>query len=146
MKIRSGGQADLEQSLADPRVSAVVSLDLGFTQAFDPASVAAITRPVLVIGAGHHLPDLPVAVESRHLAALLPAASTTYREIDDISHFTFFSACRPGAVERLKAAGEGDEMICDDGGGRDRATLHAELVGLIKRFLEEAGFATAAAG
>jgi predicted dienelactone hydrolase len=138
--------AQLEQSLADPRVGAVVSLDLGFTQAFSPESVSAIDIPVLVIGAGSHLPDLPVDAESRHLAKMLPEATTIYLESDEITHFTFFSACRPGAIERLIAVGEGDEMICKDGGGRDRAALHAELLGLIKRFLEDAGFGTTAAG
>ncbi len=91
-------QDQLEQSLADPRVDAVVSLDLGFTQAFSPESVAGIDIPVLVIGAGSHLPDLPVDAESRHLAKMLPEATTIYLESDEITHFMFFSECRPGAV------------------------------------------------
>lgn len=129
----------LGRSLADPRLAAVVSYELGFTQAFDPASVAAIAIPVLVIGAGHHLPELPVADESRRLARMLPARTSRYHEIADISHFSIFPLCKPGAIEFLKSADKGDEMICGDGGGRDRATLHEDLAALIKGFLIDAG-------
>ena len=136
----------LERSLADDRVSAVVSFDLGLSQAFDPASVAAIDIPMLVIGAGSYQPGMPVDAESRDLAAMLPEATTTYQESAEFTHFTFFSECRPGAVTMLIAIGEGDEMICEDGGERSRADLHAELVERIGQFLREAGFATPAAG
>jgi hypothetical protein len=46
----------------------------------------------------------------------------------------------------LVAIGEGDEVICDDGGERSRADLHAELIARIEQFLQDAGFATPAAG
>ena len=71
---------------------------------------------------------------------MLPKPTTTYREIADISHFSFFPRCRAGALDLLAKAGEGDEIICADGGGRDRATLHEEIVGLIEEFLAKAGF------
>ena len=135
--------AMLERSLQEERLNAIISLDLGFTQAFEPSSVAAISAPTLVIGAGSHQPELPVAAESRHLSTMLPAATSTYHEIADISHFTFFPLCKPGAAKLLAAAGEGDEIICRDGGGRDRKTLHAALTDLIKTFLIGAGFGTA---
>ena len=129
----------LKQPLGDPRIGAVVSYDLGGTQGFDPKSVAEISTPTLVIGAGAHLPDLPVAAESRRLAELLPAESVQYEEIADISHFSIFQRCKPGAEALLAAAGEGDEIICRDGEGRDRQTLHGVLWGLISEFLVESG-------
>ncbi len=132
--------ANLERSLGDPRLTAAISLDLGFTQAFDPASIAAIGIPVLVIGAGHHLPNLPVAEEFRYLAEMLPTATTIYREIEDISHFSFFAECKPDAIDLLAAAGEGEDIICQDGGGRDRAVLRVEIADQVKIFLDEAGF------
>jgi predicted dienelactone hydrolase len=73
---------------------------------------------------------------------MLPAATSVYHELEDISHFSFFPRCKPGATEILAAAGEGDEVICSDGGGRDRRTLHAHFVDLIKTFLSNAGFKT----
>lgn len=144
--VDQAARAQLERSLRDDRVRAVVSFDLGLAQAFDPATVAAIDIPVLVIGAGSPQPLLPVEAESRYLAAMLPEATTTYLESAEITHFTFFSECRPGAVAMLIAIGEGDEMICEDGGERSRADLHAELIERIEQFLRDAGFATPPAG
>ena len=136
----AAGRESLESPLGDDRLAAVVSFDLGLAQAFDRQSVAAIDIPTYVIGAGSHLRDLPVEAESRHLAGMLPPATSTYLESDEITHFTFFSECRPGAREKLIAIGEGDEMICDDGGDRPRSELHAELIETITGFLRDAGF------
>ncbi len=137
-------QVRLQEPARDPRLRAVVSYDLGFTQAFDPASVGAIAIPVLVIGAGNHQAALPVAAESRRLAALLPAATSRYYEIADISHFSIFPECKAGATALLAALGQGDEVICIDGapgsGGRDRATLHSLLLRMVTDFLADAGF------
>ena len=130
----------LERAQADDRIGAVFSFDLGLTQAFDPTSVASIATPVLVIGAGSSLPRVPVEAESRYLATILPEATTHYHESTELTHFTFFSECRPGAVEMLIAIGQGDEMICEDGGNRSRAMLHAELITMIEQFLRDAGF------
>lgn len=130
----------LEAPLGDPRLSAAISLDLGLAQALDPGSVAAIDIPALVIGAGSSLPDLPVDAESRHLASMLPAATSDYVEIADMSHFSVFAHCKPGATSLLAAAGEGDEIICENGGGRDREALHAEISYLIRDFLRKADF------
>ncbi len=133
---------NLERSLADMRLTAAISLDLGFTPGLDPVSVVAIDIPVLVIGAGHEMPEMPLAEESRHFAAMLPEATSTYREIADISHFSFFAECKPGAVDLLALAGDGDEIICGDGNGRERKVLHEEIAEIIKAFLKEAGFTT----
>ncbi len=132
--------AKLESSLVDLRLTAAISLDLGFTPALDPTSIAAIDIPVLVIGAGHEMPEMPLAEESRHFAEMLPKSTSTYREIAAISHFSFFAECKPGAVDLLALAGEGGEVVCGDGNGRDRKMLHEEIIGLIKTFLKEAGF------
>jgi len=49
--------------LSDPRVAAIVSLDLGFARGFSDASLAALNRPTLVIAAGTPSPELPAALE-----------------------------------------------------------------------------------
>ena len=131
----------LEASSLDLRVGAVVTLDLGLTQGFDPASLTAVAVPVLVIGAGSENSLLPLDAESRALAAALPAGRVRYLEPADARHFTFLGVCKPGAEAILKAESPGDEIVCRDGGGRDRPTLHAMLVGRVKAFLREAGFA-----
>lgn len=137
---------DYARDLADPRVGAVVSLDLGFTGALTPESLQAITIPVLVMAAGGRNPRMNVALESRRLAGRLPAATTTYVEIAGASHFSFMGECKPGAYELLAAEAPGDEILCIDGdmeggdsSGGQRAGLHAAMLEAIGDFLQKAG-------
>lgn len=125
------------QSWADARVQAIVTLDLGLSQGFDPASLAAVTTPALVIAAGPGDARMPVALESRYLARWLPAATTRYTAIDDASHFSFLNVCKAAAIPLLEADRPGDGMICRDGSGRDRAAIHRQVAGLVSRFLDE---------
>lgn len=131
-------QQALGRSFRDPRIKAVVSLDLGLSRGFDPASLAAITVPVLVIGEGAGNPKMPVELESRAMAALLPAATTRYVEIADAAHFTFLPLCKPGAAALLDKDVPGDGIICDDRGGRDRIALHRQIADLVSGFLTAA--------
>lgn len=127
----------LGQNLADKRVKAVVLMDLGFTQAMTPESLAVVDIPVLVLGAGAEgeLSPMPVSGESRTLASLLPPRMTTYKEIKKASHFSFFRVCKPEAAALLKEESPGDEVICEDGPGADRSELHAEILNLILDFI-----------
>lgn len=127
--------AALSRSLADDRVQAIVTLDLGLSQGFDPASLAAMTTPALVIAAGPGDARMPVALESRYLADQMPAATTRYAAINDASHFSFLNVCKVDAVPLLEANRPGDGMICRDGDGRDRATIHRQVASLVSRFL-----------
>lgn len=134
--------ATLARPLADARIRAVVTLDLGLSQGFDPASLAAVARPVLVIGAGPGNPKMPVELESGHLARLLPAATTRYVPIGDAGHFSFLGICKPGAIALLEAERPGDGTICRDGGdpngeGRGRPAIHRQVTDLVGRFLNE---------
>ncbi len=130
----------LEDPLVDPRVTEVVIFDLGLTQAFDPASLAAIDLPVLVIGAGDANPLMPLEAESRALAAALP--HVRYLEPSDLSHFVFLGLCKPGGEAILAELEPGDEIVCREGKGRDRATLHTYVVDEVLAFLAGAGPAT----
>ncbi|PWC36548.1 alpha/beta hydrolase [Azospirillum sp. TSO35-2] len=139
----TGADADadgaLARSLADERVRAVVTLDLGLVQGFDPVSLAAIRVPVLVIAAGPGDPKMPVELESRALADRLPAGSTRYAAITDAGHFSFLSVCKADAIPLLEAERPGDGMICRDGqeAGRDRTILHRQVSGLVAGFLSD---------
>ncbi|BAI71034.1 alpha/beta hydrolase [Azospirillum sp. B510] len=130
-------------ALADRRIAAVVTLDLGLAQGFDPASLAALDKPFLVLGAGPGNPKMPVELESRHLAALLPRDKARYVEIADASHFSFLGICKTGAIPLLEAASPGDGMICrdgdgTDGDGRNREAIHRQLSELVVGFLTSA--------
>lgn len=130
--------ADLGSARLDDRVGAVVALDIGLARGFEPASLAAIEAPVLVIAAGAPNPRIPAAHESGHLAAQLPAAATTVIELADAGHFSFMPVCKPGAVALLEAEEPGDEIVCMDAGGRHREALHAVVARTIVDFLEAA--------
>lgn len=129
--------AALAQPLGDARVRAVVTLDLGLTQGFDPASLAAVRVPALVIAAGPGNPKMPVDLESRTLADRLPAATTRYVAIDDASHFSFLRVCKADAIPLLEADRPGDGVVCRDGNGRDRAAIHRQVADQVSRFLKD---------
>lgn len=131
-------EARLAADLSDKRISAVVSLDLGLSRGFTDASLAALSVPVLVIGAGVPSVDLPAQLESADLAKRLPAASSRYVEIADASHFTFMARCKPGAVGLIEESSPGDGIICGDAeGGRAREVIQQEVTSLITGFLAQ---------
>lgn len=131
-------RAALGQDLRDAQVKAVVSLDLGLARGFDPASLASIDVPVLMIGAGTDTAGIPASLESHYLADQLPAAFTRYVEIADAAHFSFLPVCKPGAGAMIEQETPGDGIVCDDGAGRDRTAIHRQVADLVIKFLADA--------
>ncbi|OOG70288.1 hypothetical protein BLJAPNOD_04622 [Ensifer sp. M14] len=134
----AGAAALLGADLADRRVQAVVSLDLGLARGFTPASLAAVQIPVFVVGAGVEDGPRSAKLESGYLAEYLPQGTSRYLEIADAAHFSFMQICKPGARALIEAETPGDGIVCDDGDGRDRATIHLETAGVIAGFLNTA--------
>ena len=58
------------------------------------------------------------------MAQLVPKGS--YAQVDDAVHFSFIPECQPGGAELLKSLGDSDRL-CDDGGMRKRADIHAHV-------------------
>ena len=141
-EINAGQDAEsrtlLGDNLRDGRVKAAVSLDLGLARGFDPTSLAAIDIPVLVIAAGAPNPKIPADLESGYLASNLPTTTTHYAEIPDATHFSFLPICKPGAAAMIEEETPGDGIVCQDGGGRDRKTIHQQMASLIIAFLTKA--------
>ncbi|MEQ9898246.1 alpha/beta fold hydrolase [Pectobacterium punjabense] len=131
-------RAQLDQSLADPRISAVVSLDMGLARGFTADSLAAINIPILIMAAGYPNEELPARLESYDLAQKLSPAHSAYKEIADATHFSFMQPCKPGAVEIINAENPGDGMICLDGGERSREQIHQEVGKDVSDFLQAA--------
>jgi predicted dienelactone hydrolase len=125
----------LEGDLRDPRIGAVVSLDLGLARSFSPESLAAVSVPVLIFGAGIDVGGLPADLESGYLAAKLPMAMREYVVVADAMHFSFMQLCKPGAVELIEERSPGDGVACKDGGTRGRAAIHREVADRIATFL-----------
>ncbi|MFJ5333974.1 alpha/beta hydrolase family protein [Pectobacterium sp. CHL-2024] len=134
----AASRAQLDKSLADPRISAVVSLDMGLARGFTAESLAAINIPVLIMAAGYPNDELPAKLESHDLAQKLSPAHSAYKEIADATHFSFMQLCKPGAVEIINAESPGDGMICLDGGERSREQIHQEVGKDVSDFLQAA--------
>lgn len=124
----------METSRKDPRVSRVISMDLGGTLTFSPESLAAIDIPVLVFGAGRG-DMIDQDIESRALAAALPAGSTRDVELAGAGHFDFMGVCKPGAYALLAEEEPGDEMVCVKGTG-ERQSQHEKILLEILSFLQ----------
>ncbi|WP_063912461.1 alpha/beta fold hydrolase [Pseudomonas sp. p21] len=130
--------ARLGDDLRDKRVTAIVTLDLGLSRGLTDESLVALPVPSLVIAAGAASEDLPAQLESAALAKRLPPATTRYVEIEDASHFSFLSMCKPGATALLEEEAPGDGIICQDGvNARPRAQIQAQIASLITEFLEQ---------
>ena len=119
------------RDVADARIRAAVSLAPGYVPAMDPASLAAIDTPVLVI-AGSADEMLPIAHHGRLLAGQLKRGE--YTELSYASHFSFLGVCAAGALEVLRE--DAAEFLCDDLGVERRSAVHARLVSHIESFLD----------
>ena len=75
--------------------------------------------------------SIDVSAAGSDLVARLPDAS--YAAVAPGNHFTFLAECKPEAPALLVA--EGEDPICDEPAGTDRAGAHAEIAVLIAAFL-----------
>lgn len=128
-------EAAMSVDLSDPRIRGVAVFDLGGTQTFSTASLAAISRQMLVIGAPRDVEKtgLDLDAESRTLAAALPKGVVTYLEPETLSHFDFLGLCTRDALEILREEEPDDLFVCTDGRAERRAE-HAAIVDEVDRF------------
>lgn len=132
VNLRAIDKALFEQSNLDRRIRSAVLVDPGLAQAYDARSLKDISIPMSFINLGS-AGTVPPGVFADELAALTP--NGTYAAVADSVHYSFLPECREGAAEILRSSGE-EEPICEDGGARPRADIHAELVRLIRGDLE----------
>lgn len=125
--LRQIDRVRFEQSNRDPRIMSAVLVDPSVAQAFDAQSLKEIAIPMNFINLGRS-GKTPVAVIADGLARLTPKGS--YAQVDDAVHFSFLAECKPGGAELLRSLGDADRL-CDDGGARSRADIHAELAAMI---------------
>ena len=122
-----------EASARDPRVSRAVAVDPGFGHAMSEEALATIEVPVQLINLGtraERWTAVDVSPEGNDLAARLPDAR--YEEVEEANHFTFLGVCTDAAPTLL--AREGEDPICDDPAGVERAETHERLAALIAAF------------
>lgn len=111
----------MSADLSDDRIAGFAVFDLGGTQTFSPASLAAITRPVFVIGAPVDGARLNLDLESRALVAALPPGTVRYSEPPTLAHFDFLGVCTDNALAILKEEEPEDVFVCEDGTDERRA-------------------------
>lgn len=121
--LRKIDKGRFEQSNRDPRIVSAVLVDPGMARAFRPASLAAIAIPMHFINLGGP-GTIPPGVAAEDLARLTPRGD--YTQVDGAVHFTFLAECQADGKALLASIGETDRL-CDDGGSRTRAAMHAEL-------------------
>ncbi|WP_298814386.1 prolyl oligopeptidase family serine peptidase [uncultured Roseibium sp.] len=128
-------QEEMETRREDERISKFISLDLGGTPVFSRSSLAAIDKPVLVLGSGR-ADMLDQTIESRALSSALPENSHRHVELEDAGHFDFMGVCKSAGFAILKEHEPGDEMVCINGGA-EREEQHRRIVREIVHFLEQ---------
>lgn len=125
-------RAQMESDLSDPRIAGFALFDLGGTQTFAPNSLAAITRPLLVIGAPDNIHGLDLDVESRALVAMLPKG-TAYMEPPSLAHFDFLGVCTAQGLALLQEEEPDDAFVCEKGVG-ERVADHALIADAVVAF------------
>ncbi|ABG33332.1 hypothetical protein CEP88_08670 [Roseobacter denitrificans] len=127
--VRFADYPGFDADTRDRRISGAVIIDPGFGGSADPASLATALPGITLINLGDadRLAAADVGPNGNDLARRLPDAR--YIEIASAHHFTFLSTCKTGAVQMLEE--EGEDPICTDPAGVDRAATHALLIDAI---------------
>ncbi|ELY6214285.1 alpha/beta fold hydrolase [Cronobacter dublinensis] len=135
---RPAASGPLMESQREPRINAVVSLDLGLARGFTPGSLAQLNVPVLILSAQADSDALPARLESGYLQRYIPAAKQQAQSVTGATHFSFMQLCKSGAKALIEEHDPGEGIVCDDGGSLSRADIHQTLSDTISAFLQQA--------
>ena len=118
----------------DGRIRAVAAIDPALTYGLERTHARDLVERVLLIGLGTaetRLPATDFSETGSGFAALLPGAKVEI--MAPAAHFSALLPCKPRGPAILAA--EGDDPVCDDPPGTDRAMLHERIVARIAAFL-----------
>lgn len=119
---------DWDARYADARITHVAAIEPAFVWGLDAGHVAALPDNVTLIGFGEGEDRLrDTDFETSGFAALVPEARIE-RFVPGF-HFTAMPVCKPAGAAIL--AEEGDDPVCTDPEGTDRAAVHRAIVDLI---------------
>lgn len=108
----------------DERIHFAMAIDPAPSDVFDVKSFAGIRIPVDIVNLGRP-GKIPVSADASGIAKAISKAS--YATIEDASHYSMFAECKPGAADIIASEQIGDP-VCDDGDGRSRGAIHAQLI------------------
>lgn len=135
-----GGSSNgkLDENRRDPRIRAVISLDLGLARGFTPYSLGQVNIPVLIMSAGADSRELPASLESGYLTRYIPPRWLRYVHVTGATHFSFMQLCKPGATMLIEAEAPGESVVCRDGAFANRRDIHRVILTEISIFLQRA--------
>lgn len=136
--IGQAAEDKLDGDNSDPRIRAVISLDLGLARGFTPHSLGKIHIPVLIMSAGADSRELPAALESGYLTRYIAARWQRYVRVRGATHFSFMQLCKPDAEAIIEAEAPGEGIVCRDGAFANRRDIHKLLLTEISTFLRRA--------
>ena len=124
---------EFSADMTDPRFASIVAVDPGFTYAAVPESQTQIEARVQIVSLGDDFPwrAVDVRAEGSGLVEAIPGAE--HAIIPDAHHFSFLPICTAIAPQLLIE--EGEDPICTDPEGSDRAEVHAASLQAISAFL-----------
>lgn len=120
-------------SYKDHRITHVAALDPALHHGFTDANVADLQADTVLMSLGDG-PDRLVATDfdASGFVNLLPQAKV--RRIAPASHFSALPLCKPAGPMILKE--EGDDPVCTDPEGANRAEIHAEVLDTLIKALK----------
>ncbi|RED45108.1 alpha/beta hydrolase family protein [Aestuariispira insulae] len=127
-------QAEFEQELADRRIKRLIGIDPGLIFGMAEDSIRSIKLPSLVINLGTGTNRLFAAnsgPDGNRLSELVP--DMRYHVVPAANHFSFLALCKHEGARILRE--EGEDPICDEPPGGNRAEVHRKILRLIRNFL-----------
>ena len=118
--------ASFEADMTVPGLAHIIAVDPALGHVLTDASLAALPKVHLIkLGDGDLVPPArDIGPDGSNLPGRISGA--TYTNITPGWHFSFLGLCTPEAPEMLKA--EGEDPICDEPSGADRAKVHARAI------------------
>jgi predicted dienelactone hydrolase len=117
---------EIAADMTVPGLTRVIAVDPSFAHTFVTASLADLP-PVHLIRMGTEAvipPARDIGPQGSNLAARIDGA--TFTTIAPAWHFSFLGLCTPDGPGILDEVGE--DPICDDPAGADRAAVHAQVI------------------
>ncbi|WP_298259232.1 hypothetical protein [uncultured Litoreibacter sp.] len=117
-----------DASYKDARITHVAAMDPALHHGFSPKNVADLDADTLMIGLGEGKDRLVATdFDASGLADLMVEAKVV--RIAPAYHFSLLPLCKPAGPAILKE--EGDDPVCTDPQGANRAAIHAQVIDLI---------------
>ncbi|MEJ8474040.1 alpha/beta hydrolase family protein [Roseibium algae] len=128
-------QGKFNASYEDPRLAGTIAIDPGMVAGMTPASISSIEKPVLLINLGTDdtlWPTINIGQSGLDLETRM--VNATYVQIAPADHYSFLPECTENAPAMLME--EGEDPICDDPEGSDRADVHRQVIDAVRNFMD----------